>query len=69
MFNFLWDNKPDKIKRDIIIQDYKDGGLKRIDIEKFIKSLKSSWIKRILDTSNNGVLKQIYLNKNKQIWW
>ena len=40
MFNFLWDNKPDKIRRDIIIQDYKDGGLKMIDIEKFIKSLK-----------------------------
>ena len=63
MFNFLWDNKPDKIRRDIIIQDYKDGGLKMIDIEKFIKSLKSSCIKRILDTSNNGVLKNIYLKK------
>ena len=42
MFNFLWDKKPDKIKRDIITQDYKDGGLKMIDIEKLIKSLKSS---------------------------
>ena len=66
MFNFLWDNTPDKIKRDIIIQDYKDGGLKMIDIEKFIKSLKSSWVKRILDTSNNGIWKQIYMKKLNQ---
>ena len=32
MFSFLWDGKPDKIKRDRIIQDYKNGGLKMIDI-------------------------------------
>jgi hypothetical protein len=66
MFNFLWDNKPDKIKGDIIVQDYKVGGLKMIDIEKFIKSLKSSWIKRILDASNNGIWKQLYMKKLNQ---
>ena len=66
MFNFLWDNKPDKIKRDIIVQDYKDGGLKILDIEKFIKSLKSSWNKRIIDASNNGIWKQIYMKKLNQ---
>ena len=32
MFKFLWNCKPDKIKRDQIIQDYNDGGLKMIDI-------------------------------------
>ena len=25
MFKFLWDNKPDKIKRKIITKDYKEG--------------------------------------------
>ena len=34
MFNFLWDNKPDKIKRKTIIQDFKMGGLKMFDIQK-----------------------------------
>ena len=42
MYNFLWDLKPDKI-----IQDYYHGGLKMLDIELFIHSLKCSWIKRI----------------------
>jgi len=27
MFSFLWVGRPDKIKRVIIIQDYKNGGL------------------------------------------
>ena len=40
MFNFIWDGKPDKIKRDILIQDYEQGGLKMIDIENFILSFK-----------------------------
>ena len=47
MFQFLWDNKPEKISRDKIIQDYCHGGLKMLDIDKFIQSLKCSWVKRL----------------------
>ena len=47
MFKFLWDDKPDKISRNKIIQDYKQGGLRMIDLESFIHSLKCSWIKRM----------------------
>ena len=31
LFNFLWGCKCDKVKRDIVIQDYENGGLKMID--------------------------------------
>ena len=34
-FSFLWNGKGDKIKRDIIINDYSNGGLKMIDIQSF----------------------------------
>ena len=27
-YDFLWDSKPDKIARNLIIQDYPDGGLR-----------------------------------------
>ena len=54
MFNFLWDGKPEKINRKVIIQDYDMGGLKMVEIESYINSLKSKWIKRILDTENTG---------------
>jgi hypothetical protein len=46
-FKFLWSNKKDKIKRDTIISNYEDGGLKMLDIESFIKAQKVMWVKRL----------------------
>ena len=51
---FLWDGKNDKIKRDIMINNYPDGDLKMIDIHSFNKTLKTTWIKKYLDTENHG---------------
>ena len=65
MFNFIWDQKPDKINRNILCQNYNNGGLKMIDLKKNVLSLKASWVKRILDKDNNGQWKDIYLNKLK----
>ena len=48
LFNFLWDNKPDKLKRVQIIQEYSNGGLKMVDLDLFIKSLKITWIRRLI---------------------
>jgi hypothetical protein len=47
-FNFVWHNKPEKIKRKTIIADYEKGGLKMLDIGSFIKAQKVMWIKRLL---------------------
>ena len=44
LHQFLWDGKPDKIKRIQITQSYNKVGLQMIDIRNFIKSLKISWI-------------------------
>ena len=44
LYTFLWNGKGDKIKRNVIINDYCDGGLKMIDIFSFNKSLKVTWI-------------------------
>ena len=60
LFNFLWDGKGDKIKRDIMISDYKNGGLRMIDIKLFNKALKLSWIKKYLDTENHGKWKLLF---------
>ncbi len=43
LFQFLWDNKPDKVKRNTIIQSYEKGGLKMLDIDSFITSVRASW--------------------------
>ena len=64
MFKFLWNCKPDKIKRDLIIQDYNDGGLKIIDNSRLYKALKASWVRRILKWDSK--LSQMYRTELKQ---
>ena len=56
MYNLLLDEKTEQIKRDILTDDYKNGGLKMIDKDMFIKSLKISWIKRIVESEDKGIL-------------
>ena len=48
-YKFLRNDKGDKIKRKIMINDYSEGGLKIIDIASFNKSLKAKWIQKYLD--------------------
>ena len=47
-FTFLWNGKGDKIKRDIMISEYEDRGLKMIDIRLFTQALKLNWVKKYL---------------------
>ena len=42
IFNFLWDNKPPKIKREVILQKANQGGLNITDI--YFSGSKSCWI-------------------------
>ena len=51
IFNFIWQGKPPKIKRNTIIGAKKDGGLKMCDFEIMEKALKIAWVKRIQDES------------------
>ena len=48
MFSFLWNNKPDKVKRNTICGDYLNGGLKMINIFNFEKALKINWIRKVI---------------------
>ncbi len=49
VMDFLWDGKPAKIAYNTLIQDIKKGGLKLVDFETKTKSLKATWIKRLVD--------------------
>ena len=59
-YSFLWNNKGDKIKRSVMINNYESGGLKVIDISSFNKSLKTTWIQKYLDESNRGKWKDFF---------
>ena len=52
LFAFLWRNKKDKIKRQIIYQPMSDRGLNFMNFRTMFKSLRLSWIGRLLDGTN-----------------
>ena len=47
LFRFIWRNGPDKIKRHKLVQNYDRGGLKMLELNSFIDSLKVTWMKRL----------------------
>ena len=46
--------KPEKIKRNTLIADFEDGGLKMIHLQQFNAYLKISWIKRFFSNLKGG---------------
>ena len=48
IFNVLWNGKNPKVRRDKIIGNINEGGVKMPDIFSFHKTSKISWIKRCL---------------------
>ena len=52
IFSFLWNNKMDKIKRNVLINNFENGGLNAPHFETLCKSLKITWVKRYIASSN-----------------
>ena len=54
-FNFLWDNKPAKIKRSTIVAPFDQGGLAVIDVYEVhaCYTAKCSWICRLFNESES----------------
>ena len=55
--DFIWVERKQKIKHATPIADYKDGGLKDVDIDSKFESLKFMWIQKLRDGSNHHPLK------------
>lgn len=53
LFEFVWNSKSDKIKRKVATQKYAYGGLKMVDLDCYIKGLKSTWIRRLVMEDNS----------------
>lgn len=50
--DFVWDSKPPKVAYNVMIQSIENGGLKLVDFECKVKSLKISFIKRLLNNKS-----------------
>jgi hypothetical protein len=62
-YHFIWSGKKDKIKRETLIANYEDGGLKMLDIQSFLKAQKAMWVKRLMvnDTASWKALPLLHL--------
>jgi hypothetical protein len=60
-YQFLWNGKKDKVKREILTNSYEDGGLKMIDIKLFCQALKLTWIKKYIDSLNFSPWKILFI--------
>ena len=48
LFNFIWKNKKDRIKRTTLYQDLEKGGIRMTDVDLMFRSLRLAWIPRLL---------------------
>ena len=51
-FRFLWKGKPPKIKRTTLELDFNEGGLRMVNVERFEKTMKVKWLKRMLGSND-----------------
>ena len=52
-YKFLWNSGPDRISRNNMIRNEREGGLRMIQIRTFIKALKVTWFRRLLINPKN----------------
>ena len=50
---FLWDGKPPKIKHSAMVGSYERGGLRDLDIERRLRALRLSWVRRLYDETEH----------------
>ena len=65
LFNFIWKGKRDKIKRNTIIAEKSEGGLKMVDFRLKDKALKCMMLKRLLEPGKEKwkAIPMYYLDK------
>ena len=61
---YLWKSNTPKIKHSTLIGDYKDGGLRNVDIRTKMKPLKLTWVRQLCDDNHHPwkIIPLNYLN-------
>ena len=65
IYKFIWNDKREKVKRETMNKNYLEGGLKMIDIDKYIEAIQIKWIKKLTSKNfaNWKVIPFYYFNK------
>ena len=51
IYNFIWNGKTDKVKRNIFEQDFKHGGYKMISLNDIVAAASVMWVQKYLDNN------------------
>jgi hypothetical protein len=62
-YEFVWDRKVDKVKRNVATHNIEHGGLGIPNIDVYIKSLKITWLKKCCNPNYSSKWKTILLNE------
>ena len=67
MDNFMWNGGSNKIKHNVMISNYQQGGIRMPDLDMLLKSRRIYWIKRFLN-QNQGtciwkIIPEFYFKK------
>ena len=52
LYSFLWNDKPDKLKRKFSKQKLVNGGIGMIDLKAFDQSLKLTWVRKLFNSES-----------------
>ena len=68
-FKFIWNGKPDKIKRKTLTKSYMQGGLSMIDTSHFLSALKITWVRRLYMNPQSiwAILAKCYLGSTHKL--
>ena len=61
IYKFLWAGKPPRIRKEVIIAELEEGGLKMPYLKATLMAAKISWIKRLLNSEEQGRWKSVML--------
>ena len=62
-YKYVWNDKPDRVKRNQFVQNYENGGVKMPDVESHINALKINWIRRFTRDEKKWIkLSELCLN-------
>ena len=63
LYKFRWSNGPDRIWRRNIVKNIHAGGLRMVNVNEFITSLKVTWLRMLIIFSDNDNLSSLSRNK------
>ena len=60
IYGFVWKGKKDRIKRTVLINNFRNGGLNMVDIRSKIASLKANVVKRVFENHSDTLWKECF---------